>query len=102
MHWNITQEEQELRVTLRGHLDFDASQSIGRLVTQLQQRPSSNICMDFQHVKDLDSSGLGLLLRLRNGLKDKQAAIRITGCHEIHKKTLSTANFNRLFRIDEL
>lgn len=102
MHWKITQNEHELRITLNGHLDFDASHAIGHLLAQLQQRPNKDVCVDLQHVKDLDSSGLGLLLRLRSSLQAKEMAIRISGCNETHKNTLRTANFQRLFRIDGL
>lgn len=103
MHWKITQDEQETRVILNGHLDFDATPAIKDLTERLQQQqPLKDICIDFAHVKDIDSSGLGLLLRLRNAARDKQIAMRLTGCNQTLKNALRTANFQRIFRIDEL
>lgn len=102
MHWKITQDEQEIRVILNGHLDFDATPAIRELTERLKQQPSKDICVDFVHVKDIDSSGLGLLLRLRDATRDKQSAIRLTGCSQAQKNSLRTANFQRIFQIDEL
>lgn len=102
MYWKITQDEQELRVALNGHLDFDATPAMNKLVERLRKQPDKDICVDFHHVKDIDSSGLGLLLRMRGHLKNSQYAIRLTGCNQAHKNALRTANFQRIFRIDEL
>jgi len=61
--------------------------------------PTTPFVVDLTQARYMDSSGLGMLLQLREFAGGNQSRVTIRGCNETVREILKIANFERLFRI---
>ncbi|NVK54197.1 MAG: STAS domain-containing protein [Alteromonadaceae bacterium] len=67
----------------------------------LQNTPDNRVNIDFSRVEYIDSSGLGALVSLRKTFARKQLAVCLVNVDQHIYGLLETANFDRLFKINQ-
>ena len=91
----------ELKLVLEGRFDHTTRHTF-RSVTEhvLSEQNIDEIHVDLDSVNYLDSSALGMLLVLRDKAGALNRSVVLSGAKGTVKKSLDTANFARLFRIN--
>ncbi|MBF0528244.1 MAG: STAS domain-containing protein [Deltaproteobacteria bacterium] len=69
------------------------------MIYQGQMDSVSKYIIDMSEVEFIDSSALGMMLMLREQAGGDEADIQIVSCSPAVKKILTTAKFERLFKI---
>ncbi len=75
----------------RAHKDFRKSHR--------DADPSAQYILDFAATEHIDSSALGMLLVMREGLGNDDAKVKIINCRSNIKKLLEMASFDNLFEV---
>lgn len=87
-------------IQLIGRLDFTRrDEFIGALDTFLSTVTTSEVHVDCTHLDYVDSSGLGLLLVLRDRAQRLGSKVALIGCSVSVREILETVQFGRLFRM---
>lgn len=94
----LSEDGQELRITIKGRFDFSTHQEFRRSYETLKARPSRYL-VDLAEANYLDSSALGMLLLLRDHASNDHAQVEIVNCNADVKKILIISNFEQLFNI---
>lgn len=86
---------------LSGRLDFSRRQEfLSVLDTALEQAPAFvEVQVDCTQLIYIDSSGLGLLLILRDRTRSCGGSVVLQGCNEDVRNILNGVQFGRLFRL---
>lgn len=83
-----------------GRLDFNRrDEFIGILETFLGEVATPEVHVDCARLDYVDSSGLGLLLVLRDRVQRLGSKVALIGCSESVREVLETVQFGRLFRM---
>ena len=65
----------------------------------LQTKPTSHYAVDFGRTDYIDSSGLGMLLKLREYAGGDKTKVRLINCSPDIKKILTIAHFHTLLTV---
>lgn len=88
------------RLVLSGRFDFNShavfNESTGAL---LKIAGIDELELDFEQVKYIDSSAMGMLLLLKERVKGTSKSITLLNCKGLVAKVLELSNFSRLFAI---
>ncbi len=95
----ISKETQTVTIKVSGRFDFNLHREF-RSATELGKGQDVKYVLDFSGTEYIDSSALGMLLLLRERAGGENAQIRIINCSPTVRKILSTANFQKLFKIE--
>lgn len=87
-------------ILLHGRFNHETHMEFKELVRSLKEEGAAGVMVDLGGVKEMDSSGLGLLLLLRDALGGKRAQIEIRGASGAIRRILAIANFQRFFFIE--
>ena len=88
-----------LTIMIRGRLDFKVRQEFREAYENTPTKPGS-VIIDLQETEFMDSSGLGMLLLLRDYLRADQSMIRLRNAGDKLSKVLAVANFDKLFTVE--
>ena len=96
---NVTTKESDN--TIRIHVIDRFDYSVHKEFREAYKNSSEDakFVIDMSQASYMDSSALGMLLLLREHLKDHGSNITITGCNAELKKTLEISNFHNLVNI---
>jgi len=86
---------------LSGRLDFSRRQEFLDLLDRFLEDVSAlaEVRVDCSQLTYLDSSGLGLLLVLRDRARSQGCAVALVDCSQGILEILNTVQFGRLFRV---
>jgi len=73
----VAQRDAEVAVVPAGELDLESADELNRRVSELQLRRITQIVLDLRNVEFIDSSGLRVLLALRNDAKRNGHALTL-------------------------
>jgi anti-anti-sigma factor len=89
------------RVRLAGHFDFSSSLEFRKALKPLLEDVEVKIiAIDFDKVPFMDSSGLGMLLLLRDQALQAKSEVVLCACSPFIMKMLAVSQFDKLFRIE--
>ena len=89
-----------LVLKLVGCLDFTRRQDFVNVVEQLSRdMPGRAVHVDCSGLLDIDSSGLGMLLILRDRVSQFGSSLALIGCGRRVREVLNTVQFGRLFQL---
>lgn len=77
----IVHEDDDVMVTLRGHLDMQSAPDLRHRLRQLLQLPIKTMTLDLGEVDFIDSSGIALLYTARRDAKDTSVAFNLAPGH---------------------
>jgi len=95
----VTKSEDGRTITIKlpGEFDFRAHKDFRE--THRDSDPGAQYILDFALTEHIDSSALGMLLLMREGLGNDDAKVKIINCRPNIKKLLEMASFHQLFEV---
>lgn len=100
MDIEIQRDGDTARLVLNGRFDFNAYQDFNRHADQMMADGSvGQLAVDFENVKYIDSSALGMLLLLKERATSVSKTVRLLNCKGAVYQALELGNFHRLFTI---
>ena len=87
-----------LEIRVSGRIDSSMYKSFTEISNQ--GTGLKDAVIDMQEAEYIDSSGLGMLLLLREKMGGESASISITNANETIKKIMKIANFQTMFTIN--
>lgn len=101
MDVTIERTDAGAKVRLVGRFDINSSMSFRNAIRPLlAEDEGRTLSIDLEQVDFIDSSGLGLLLLVREEAQRGSKNVVLAGCRPRIRKILSVAQFSRLFRIE--
>ncbi|MBF0612606.1 MAG: STAS domain-containing protein [Magnetococcales bacterium] len=97
MEIHTEKKENTVTISLVGDFDFKARTQFRNTFVNIS--PESSFILNFAGVEHIDSSGLGLLLMLREHAGVTEANITIVNCNAVVRKALQLFEFDKLFKI---
>ena len=94
-----SQNEAEIVFHVSGRFDFTCSQLFEELYRSIKEN-ERDLVIDFQHTEYIDSSGIGLLLRMRHELGQHNHAIQIRNCDEPLMRQFRISQFEQFFSFE--
>ena len=94
----FNEESRRLVIAVSGRLDFKVHKEFRQAYEGVEQTPAE-VVVDLRNTEYMDSSGLGMLLLLRDYYGAEKSNIRIESPNEELGKVLAIANFDKLFTI---
>lgn len=93
---------QKLTVELIGELDHHAASGVGERIDFeiLRDRPQK-VCIDFEHLDFMDSSGLAVIMGRRRTCLDIGADISVSNLHGSIRKVLLMSGLQKYVKIEE-
>ncbi len=100
MNIEIQKDGNTARLILNGRFDFNSYQDFNRQADQMMADGSiGQLAVDFENVKYIDSSALGMLLLLKERATSVSKSIQLVNCKGAVYQALKLGNFHRLFTI---
>lgn len=96
----LSPDGRELTISIPSRLNF-ALQAEFREAFSKGKKADTRYVLDFSATQYLDSSGIGMLLILREHCGRDKATITLRNCRPAIVKILTAVNFQRLFRIEQ-
>lgn len=88
------------RLLLNGRFDFNSHATFNQTTDGLLKDAAiSELEVDFEHVKYIDSSAMGMLLLLKERAKGTSKSIALVNCKGSVAQVFDLSNFRRLFTI---
>ena len=88
------------RLVLNGRFDFNSHSMFNQTTdTLLREAGIQDLELDFDQVKYIDSSAMGMLLLLKERAKGASKSITLINCRGAVAQVLELSNFRRLFTI---
>lgn len=86
-----------ITIKLPGEFDFRSHKDFRE--THRDSVQDAQYILDFSVTEHIDSSALGMLLLMREGLGNDAADVKIINCRPNIKKLLEMASFHQLFEV---
>ena len=97
---DLTTNGEQLVIRLSGRFDFTTrGQFLSQVEDAVANAQGEDIRVDLGQVEYIDSSGLGMLLMLRDKAKRYAKGVVLGGAHDMVKDIIMTAQFDKLFTI---
>lgn len=94
-------ENKELYIKLHDRFDFNCLKNF-RSAYEKVNHPVSKYIIDFEHSDYIDSSGLGMLLALKDYAGGEVAEILLINCNHQIRKIFCVTKLDDLFKFDKL
>ncbi len=100
MNIDIHKDDSTARIVLSGRFDFNSHRLFNDTTDTLLREPDvSELEVDFDEVKYIDSSAMGMLLLLKERAKSAAKSITLLNCKGAVAQVFELSNFRRLFDI---
>jgi len=94
----ISEDNKILTIAVSGNFDINSYHKFGTSYKDILQ-PGMDVIIDLAETEYMDSSSLGMLLMLRERAGSDNSQIEIKNCSPGITKILTTANFDKLFKM---
>lgn len=101
LDYRLIQQRNDLQICLRGALTGSDEKSFRKVIERAGQKNTESIVLDFTEVDFIDSTGLGLLLLLRDACMGKNVPLSISGVNGQVEKIFSLSKFDLIFSIKQ-
>lgn len=100
MEIDVNKQDSIARVIMIGRMDFTSHLTFTEGTDPLLRDMDVKVLeMDFEGVTYIDSSGLGMLLLLKERVRSTARSITLVNCTGVVAQVFELANFNKLFTI---
>ncbi len=97
----MSQEGNKLKITLKGKITFENTGSIREKMKEiLKDEGIKHLELNMEEVPFIDSSGLGLLVSIKNTLIRKDGTFTLINLSETVKKIMKQTGLDRYFGIN--
>ena len=101
MQFHISDGARGIEVALKGRLEFDDHANFREVTAKVTDLPAKDIIVDLSGVEFIDSSGLGLLIVLRNLAERRKVVLVLKKATGVVRQMLVTTRFDMLARIED-
>ena len=85
-----------------GSMTLNAPAQFKEYVLPILESPDTRgLIIDFGNLVTLDSYGIGVLVNIFKAVKEKGGLFALMNVNDVHMKTLSTTNLDKMFEIYE-
>lgn len=88
-----------ITVIMLGQFTYSDHQNFREILYLTQKKDIRHLDLNLGGVSHIDSSGIGMLLLLKQAAEQKHIAVRLHSPQERMKKVLEITNFHKLFEI---
>lgn len=100
MNVDTQMDGNKARLVLNGRFDFNSHAVFNQTTDSLLKDAAiSELEVDFEQVKYIDSSAMGMLLLLKERAKGTSKSITLVNCNGSVAQVFELSNFRRLFTI---
>ena len=96
---HISSDKSEVTISVSASFDIHVFQEFSRVYKEVNQ-PGAKYIIDMAKTEFIDSSGLGMLLLMRERLGGSETDISIVNCRPEIKRTLESVNLHRFVKIE--
>ena len=101
MEMTVRQEERCLEIALIGELDHPAAREIGgRLGRAIEAALPLRLVLVWSGVTFMDSSGIAVVMRVRQRVRDLGGAVTLRGVRPQARKVLDAAGLDRFVTVE--
>lgn len=95
----VTRRSDTLWIMLPESINFDNSKAVENSIEKNCNGATQRVALDFSRINNLYSSGLGLLIRVRKFVQDKNGELYLVNVSERLREMFLTLNLDRVFTI---
>ena len=99
MEMTVRQEERCLEIALIGELDHHAAREIGGRLDRAIEA-ALRLVLDWSGVTFMDSSGIAVVMRVRQRVRDLGGAVTLRGVRPQARKVLDAAGLDRFVTVE--
>jgi len=100
LEWNESISVEEARLTLNGKITFENAGDLRNRVKELiLNHPVNRLVFDLSQVGFIDSSGLGLLVSIKNTMVKREGTFRLEGVTDTVRNIMAQTGLDRYFEI---
>ncbi len=101
IEWNEAVDGNKAVVTLSGKITFENSAEVrDKVKALLDSNDIKNLVFELSSVKFIDSSGLGLLVSIKNTLSKKEGSFVIKNATDTVKKIMKQTGLDKYFELE--
>lgn len=101
IEWNESVDGGKAVITLAGKITFENSADVrDKVKSLLESNDIKNLIFELSAVKFIDSSGLGLLVSIKNTISKKQGSFVIKNATDTVKKIMKQTGLDKYFEIE--
>ena len=100
MEMTVRQEERCLEIALIGELDHHAAREIGDRLDRAIEAAPLRLVLDWSGVTFMDSSGIAVVMRVRQRVRDLGGAVTLRGVRPQARKVLGAAGLDRFVTVE--
>ncbi len=101
IHMEKTQDGGKTTITIKGKITFENTGEIREKMKEILRDESlKHLILDMKEVSFIDSSGLGLLVSIKNTMIRKDGAFAIVNLSDTVKKIMKQTGLDRYFGIN--
>ena len=100
MEMTVRQEERCLEIALIGELDHHAAREIGGRLDRAIEALPLRLVLDWSGVTFMDSSGIAVVMRVRQRVRDLGGAVTLRGVRPQARKVLDAAGLDRFVTVE--
>lgn len=99
LNWALQADEAEAEIKLSGEIDFSSSNALRAELAKFIKRTTGPVRIDLSDLEYLDSSGLAVLIGMRNQLNESNRKLTVTAIHPNAEKVFRLTQVSSLFGI---
>ena len=89
--------DKDVTISLGSKFDYESIMEFKESYSKCQE--VKKVTIDFRDTEYMDSSGLGMLINMRNDMADAAPAVQLINCRPQVKKVLMISRFDKYFNI---
>ena len=99
MDITVTKKGRAIIVNMNGNFDIASSTLFKEQLTALMDAGETRILLDFSHVSFIVSTGLAMLLKTAQRIKDEDGLLHICCINETVHEVITVTNFDKILTI---
>ena len=100
MEFSIRETGTSQEIALSGTMSFSDNTKLRDLLKAFESGGKTQAVVSLEHLKNIDSAGLGMLLILNDAAREHGVSLSIRGAQDQVKKMLDITEFTSLIRVE--
>ena len=97
MEYSIINQANAIEIVMAGQFTFNFNQKFKQILTALEREDINTVSVNLRDVEFIDSSGLGMLLLLRDECLKREINISLHNAQGQVQKILTISKFEQIF-----
>jgi anti-anti-sigma factor len=97
VEYSIINQANAMEIVMAGQFTFNFNQKFKQILTALERQDIDTVRVNLEEVDFIDSSGLGMLLLLRDECQKRDIVVSLHNAQGQVKKILAISKFEQIF-----